>query len=169
MARTQITNLKSMLFNPLHLQWKLSLWLTLVTHSIVKLPLAHNNHWYHWIGDALCSIVSMVFPTPASEQHKSSSLRFVQPGINTDVHHWARSCIQCQRAKIQRHSHTPLSSFPVPDASFNVIHIDLVGPLPTARGFTYLLTCVDHFTRWPETFPLSHITAEVVAQAFLSG
>ena len=100
---------------------------------------------------------------------KLVTARFVWPGINTDVRRWARTCVQCQRAKIQRHSHTPLSSFPVPDARFDVIHIDLVGPLPTARGFTYLLTCVDRFTRLPEAFPLSHITAEDVAQAFLSG
>ena len=63
----------------------------------------------------------------------------------------------------------PLSPFPTPDARFDVVHIDLVGPLPPSRGFTYLLTCVDRFTRWPEALPISAITTEVVAQAFISG
>lgn len=63
----------------------------------------------------------------------------------------------------------PLSSFPAPNARFDVVHIDLVGPLPPSKGYTYLLTCVDRFTRWPEAFPLSTITAEAVAQAFISG
>ena len=95
--------------------------------------------------------------------------RFVWPGINSDVRRWTRSCIHCQRAKIQRHTTGPLNSFPTPDARFDVIHIDLVGPLPPSRGFTYLVTCVDRFTRWPEAIPLTSITAEAVAQAFLSG
>ena len=56
-----------------------------------------------------------------------------------------------------------------PDARFNTVHIDLVGPLPPSQGHTYLLTCVDRFTRWPEAIPLTSITAEEVAKAFIRG
>ena len=61
------------------------------------------------------------------------------------------------------------SSIPNPNARFDIIYIDLVGSLPPSRGFTYLLTCVVHFTRWLEAIPLTCIMAEAVAQAFLSG
>ena len=100
---------------------------------------------------------------------KLITARFVWPGINADVCRWTRSCIQFQYAKVQRHTTAPLSTFPVPDTHFDVIHIDLIGPLPLSQGFNYLLTYVDHYTRWPEAIPLTSITAEAVAQAFLAG
>ena len=54
---------------------------------------------------------------------------------------------------------TPLSTFATPDARFDNIHIDIVGPFPLSNGYTYILTCIDRFTRW----------SEAIAQAFLSG
>ena len=69
--------------------------------------------------------------------------RFVWPNINKDVTHWSRTCQQCQRSKVHRHTTTPLSTFASPDARFDHVHVDLVGPLPPSEGFTYLLVLTD--------------------------
>ena len=119
--------------------------------------------WRHTVFD---SLHGLSHPGIGATQRLITA-RYVWPGINADVHRWTHSCIQCQCAKIQRHSTTSLSLFPTPDARFDTIHIDLVGPLPPSRGFTYLVTYVDQFTRWPEAISLTAITAEAVAQALL--
>ncbi|XP_065892772.1 mucin-3A-like [Dysidea avara] len=56
--------------------------------------------------------------------------------------------------ELHRHTVTPLGTFATPDARFDNVHIDSVGPLPPSNGYYYLLT---------------YITAETVVQAFISG
>ena len=112
------------------------------------------------------SFHSFSHPGIRATQHLVTS-RYVWPNINSDVWNWARSCLQCQRAKVHHHIATPLGTFTTPDARFHHVHIDLVGPLPPSNGCIYLLTCIDRFTRWPEAVPISEGSAVTVARAFI--
>nr|VZI26239.1 unnamed protein product [Spirometra erinaceieuropaei] len=99
---------------------------------------------------------------------KLVSDRFVWPGMHKDLKAWTRACLGCQRNKVRRHNKTPIGTFPTPDARFSHIHLDIVGPLPLSNGCSYLLTCVDRFTRWPEAILLPDVAAPTVVKAFLS-
>ena len=100
---------------------------------------------------------------------RSITKHFVWPQVAKDVGQWARECLKCQANKIHRHTKAPIGEFPSVSRRFEHVHIDLVGPLPSSKGYRYLLTAIDRFSRWPEAFPLSETSAATCAQTFLSG
>ena len=74
--------------------------------------------------------------------------------MKQDIACWTRPCHDCQQSKVQWHVKAP------PDCHFNSIHVDIVGPLPPSKGYTYLFTCIDSYTHWPEAIPMVDATAE---------
>ena len=83
------------------------------------------------------------------------SSRYVWKGLCTDVTAWAKACLGCQRAKVHRHVQVPPQHIPVPARRFRHIHVDLVGPLPASKGFTYLYAIIDRTSHWPEAIPIA--------------
>lgn len=97
------------------------------------------------------------------------SKHFVWHGMNRDVNNWTFQCLDCQRSKIVRHTRAPTESLETPSSRFQVIHLDIVGPLEVSAGHKYILTIIDRYSRWPEAIPLVDVSALSCARALLSG
>ena len=74
------------------------------------------------------------------------SQHFVCKNLSKDEGLWARSCIPCQKSKIQTHTCSVVPQIPVPRRRISHLHVDLVGPLPVSDVFNYLFTMVDRTT-----------------------
>ena len=69
--------------------------------------------------------------------------------------------------KQNRHTKSPPGQFNKPDGRFTILHIDIVGPLPTANDHQYILTIIDRFTKLPVAVPLRDISAETISNSTL--
>ena len=103
--------------------------------------------------------------------------RYFWSFMDTDVKSFVRSCEDCQKSKVNRHTRSHIEPISQQSDRLSTIHIDIVGPLPPAYvsdhkyilPYRYILTCIDRATRWPEAIPLVDTTAHSVAIALVSG
>ena len=116
-----------------------------------------------------CALHCLSHPGIRATRHIISS-RFVWRGLANDVQDYCCSCLLfCQHGKVLQQVHLRPEKIEVPFRRFSHVHVDLLGPLPSSYGYTYLLSCIDRSTRWPEVIPLTGIsTVECVSTMFLS-
>ena len=84
-----------------------------------------------------------------------------------DVHDYVQSCVTCMKHKhTQKNNRAPLTPIQSPNAPFQHYFFDILGPFKTTKkGYTYVLTCIDAFSKLVELIPLRNITAHTVAEA----
>ena len=75
------------------------------------------------------------------------------------------TCVRYHRGSLPRHAEmqTPLVGEP-----WEKVSIDITGPHPkSSKQNAYILTCVDHFTKWAEALPIPNHTATTVARTLV--
>lgn len=97
--------------------------------------------------------------------HNQIRRTYYWPKMKSDIEHWAAHCPRCQKNKITRHNRQSLSNFPSEPGRLNILHIDLVGPLPNIQRFAYIVTIRDRNTGFLVTAPIPNKTSEIVIEA----
>ena len=103
------------------------------------------------------------FKTASKVRH-----RFYWPGRDKDVAKFVRSCSCCQFRKIETALPKGLLKPISVTKPFDLIGLDLVGPLPKSNDMRYLLVCVDYATRLTIISALKESKSEDIADFFIT-
>jgi hypothetical protein len=88
--------------------------------------------------------------------------------LTRDVREYINACEACAKRKKGNKIVAPLGESLGAKEFLDVVSLDVVGPLPVIdNGNKYLLTFVDHFTRFREAIPIPTQEAEVIARKFV--
>ena len=70
------------------------------------------------------------------------------PRLQTDIRSYIDGCQTCQRTKIRRKAPpAPLSPNAIPTRPWQIVTVDLLGPLPMSHGFDMILVFTDRLTK----------------------
>lgn len=94
--------------------------------------------------------------------------RFYWPTMKSDLKEFIQNCDTCQKTTVSKHKQiAPLQPI-LPNRPLELVTSDILGPLKeTPRNNKYVLSIIDHFTKFIQLFPLANIDAKTVAQQFV--
>jgi len=86
--------------------------------------------------------------------------------MSKDITEYIRKCQKCQKAKITKHTRTPLILTETPIKAFDRVIVDTIGPLPTSEnGNEYIVTLICDLTKYLIAVPIANKSANTVAKA----
>jgi transposase InsO family protein len=89
--------------------------------------------------------------------------------MRNDVLEFIKVCDACAKRKTGHRIKAPLGEALAAREFLDMVSLDIAGPLPiTERGHKYLLTFVDHFTRFCEVIPIAKQDTETIAREFVT-
>ena len=96
------------------------------------------------------------------------SSRFLWPRMWLEVKEYVRSCKGCQLAGRKDQAKAPLQPLQCETEPFSKVAFDLVGPLPrSSRGYKYILTMMDLYSKFPAAVPLKKVDNTTVLDAMM--
>ena len=73
--------------------------------------------------------------------------KYFWPSLSKDVKEWVNLCQLCESVKTKQHIQTPIKSYLPSNQAFDDLNIAIIGPLPVSKGYRYILTLSDRFTK----------------------
>lgn len=100
------------------------------------------------------------------KMHELITRDYWWPGVLRDVKRYVNGCSLCQANKpLHRPAKIPLSPHDVPSAPWEVVSMDIIGPLPESKGKNAILVFVDMFTKRMRSLAITtKVTAIEVAE-----
>ena len=137
---------------------------------------AHHSQWLYWRVATINPLIhaqKILRPVVRLIPSRRKCLR------STDIRYFCMTCDEIRHMVVGKDLHTlsediGVSSHkdtgqtvPPPNEHFRHAHLGLRVPLPHYDGFSHLLTCVDHFSRWCEALPMTDLTDNTTAKTFV--
>lgn len=91
---------------------------------------------------------------------------FYWPSLRTDAVNFVKECITCQAHKDSPALKQKFQELPPVYKPLERISIDLTDMFSGANGYRYVLTVIDHYSRFVKFYPLRNKTTDVVSQNF---
>ena len=133
------------------------------THQLV-LPLNWRDeficmaHDSEWAGHLAAEI---------TYQRNTVSFSWLQ--MRKQITDYCRSCSSCQLKRRKNvWDRVPIEPVVRLEHAFEIMNYDVIGPFEQkSRGYSYVLTCVDQYSRWPEAVPLRNLYSKTICEALL--